>query len=338
MKKILIIRFSSIGDIILTTPVIRAVKQQLGAEVHFLVKKRFKAVLEANPYIDRLHLIDKEVAEVLPALKAEGFDLIIDLHKNIRSFQVKRALRTKSVAFDKINLEKWLMVNFKMDRLPNKHIVDRNLEMLAPWGVQNDGQGLDYFILETEEVDIPAFFGRFPTIMPYLDVQEGKEIPYIAFVTGAAHATKRLPSSKIITICEKLEVPVVLLGGPDEEEKGDTIAQAAGRHVVNACGKLSLNESASLVRQASKVIAHDTGLMHMAAAFGKEIISVWGNTIPEFGMYPYYPEGLDRNTSIEVKGLKCRPCSKIGYKKCPKKHFKCMMDIDEGKVLKALND
>ncbi len=336
MKKILIIRFSSIGDIILTTPVIRVVKQQLGAEVHFLAKKRFGAVLKANPYIDQLHLIEKKVAEVLPALKAEGFDLIIDLHKNIRSFQVKRALKVKSLAFDKINFEKWLMVNFKINRLPDKHIVDRNLEILAPVGVQNDGKGLDYFIPPEEEINIPTFFGRFPTIMPYLDVQEGKEIPYIAFVTGAAHATKRLPVSKIIDVCKKLKKPIVLLGGPDEAEKGDEIVQNAGPHVVNACGQLTLNGSASLVRQAEKVIAHDTGLMHMAAAFGKDIISVWGNTIPEFGMYPYYPEGVERNTSIEVKGLKCRPCSKIGHKKCPKKHFKCMMDIEEDEIVKVV--
>lgn len=336
MKKILIIRFSSIGDIILTSPVIRAVKQQLKAEVHFLVKKRFRSVVEANPYIDHLHVIDKKVSEVLPALKAEGFDLVVDLHKNLRSFQVKRALKAKSLSFDKINFEKWLIVNFKINRLPDKHIVDRNLEILAPFGVKNDGQGLDYFIPASEEVDIPTFFGRFPTIMPNLDVQEGKEIPYIAFVTGAAHATKRLPASRIIDVCKRIALPVVLLGGPDEAEKGDFIAQAAGPHVINACGQLTLNGSASVVRQATKVIAHDTGLMHMAAAFDKEIISVWGNTIPEFGMYPYYSGGIDRNTSIEVKGLKCRPCSKIGYKKCPKKHFKCMMDIDVNKIIEAV--
>lgn len=338
MKKILIIRFSSIGDIILTTPVIRAVKQQLKAEVHFLVKNRFRAVLEANPYIDHLHGIEKKVEEVLPALKEEKFDLVVDLHKNLRSFKVKRALGVKSVAFNKINLEKWLIVNFKINRLPKKHIVDRNLEILQDLGVRNDGLGLDYFIPAESDVDIPVFFGRFPTILPHLDVQEGKEIPYIAFVTGAAHATKRLPTSKIIDICKKISLPVVLLGGPDEAEKGDIIALEAGSHVINACGQLTLNESASLVRQARKVITHDTGLMHMAAAFGKEIISVWGNTIPEFGMYPYYSEGIDHNTSIEVKELKCRPCSKIGYKKCPKGHFKCMVNIDEEQVIKALAD
>ncbi len=334
--KILIIRFSSIGDIILTTPVIRTAKKQLGAEVHFLTKARFRSVLEANPYIDQIHVIDKKVGEILPGLKEEKFDLIVDLHKNLRSFQVKRALGVESVAFNKINLAKWLIVNFKINRLPDKHIVDRNLETLAHLGVQNDGKGLDYVIPSGSEVDIPTFFSRFPTIKPHLSVQEGKEIPYIAFVIGAAHATKRLPTEKIISICKEINKPVVLLGGPDEAEEGRRIVEGAGHHVVNACGVLKLNESASIVRQAEKVITHDTGLMHMAAAFEKEIISIWGNTIPEFGMYPYYPEGIDKNHTVEVKGLSCRPCSKIGHQNCPKGHFKCMKDIDEQQILARL--
>lgn len=332
--KVLIIRFSSIGDIILTTPVVRALKKQLNAEVHYICKRKFSAVLQANPYIDRLHTIEKKVGEVLPRLREEKFDLVVDLHKNLRSMQVKMGLGGKSVAFDKINMEKWLMVNFKIDRLPDKHIVDRNLEILSGWGVKNDGQGLDYFIPPESEVDIPHFFSRFPTIMPHLIVREGKEIPYIAFVIGAAHATKRLPDVKIASICQKIGLPVVLLGGPDDAEAGRRVAEQAGAHVVNACGQLKLNESASVVRQAQKVITHDTGLMHMAAAFRKEIISIWGNTIPRFGMYPYYPEGMQKNKTMEVSGLKCRPCSKIGYKKCPKGHFKCMEEINEEQVVR----
>ncbi len=334
--KVLIIRFSSIGDIILTTPVIRAAKKQLGAEVHFLTKTRFSSVLQANPYIDQLHLIDKKVGQVLPQLKKEAFDLVVDLHKNLRSFQVKRGLGVKSVAFDKINLEKWLLVNFKINRLPDKHIVDRNLATLAHLGVKNDGEGLDYCIPNESKIDIPVFFSRFPTIKPYLNIQEGKEIPYIAFVIGAAHATKRLPADKIISICQRIDQPVILLGGPEDAEKGAHIAKKGGAHIINACGLLKLNESASVVRQAEKVITHDTGLMHMAAAFRKEIISIWGNTVPEFGMYPYYPSGMDKNHTVEVKGLSCRPCSKIGYQKCPKGHFKCMQNMDEGQVLAYL--
>lgn len=316
MKKILIIRFSSIGDIVLTTPVIRCLKQQLGAEIHFLTKKRFQQVVDPNPYIDQVHAIDKQVSEVMPQLKRVAFDHIIDLHRNLRSWQVKMALRAPSHSFDKLNGQKWLMVRFKINRLPKVHIVDRYLATALPLGIKKDGKGLDYFIPEVDEVD-PA------TILP------ANAKGYIAFVIGAAHATKRLPESKIIAICKKIAQPVILLGGPGEKEAGESIAAAAGEHVINTCGSLRLHQSASVVRQADKVISHDTGLMHVAAAFQKEIISIWGNTIPEFGMYPYYGTQPNRNTTQQVSELSCRPCSKIGYQSCPKGHFKCMMEQEE---------
>jgi len=339
--KILIIRFSSIGDIVLTTPVIRCLKQQLGAEVHFLTKQSFRAVLAANPHVDKLITIRKEVTEVLADLKKERYDYVIDLHHNLRSWRVKRALGAKAYSFDKINWQKWLIVNLKINRLPQVHIVDRYLDTVKPLGVTNDGKGLDYFIPPEEELVVGSSSWQLavgaeesshpppPEADKHLPILPSPNLPFIAFVIGAAHATKRLPTDKIISICKKIKQPVILLGGPDDAERGTQIAQAAGAHVLNACGKLKLNQSASVVRQAWRVITHDTGLMHIAAAFQKDIISVWGNTIPEFGMYPYYPEGVDRNKILEVKDLPCRPCSKIGYDQCPKGHFKCMREMEE---------
>ncbi len=323
MKKILIIRFSSIGDIVLTTPVIRCLKQQLRAEIHFLTKQSYRAVLEANPYIDRLFTIQKKVSEVLPELKAEKYDYIIDLHKNLRSLQVKWQIPGKSYSFDKINLEKWLMVRLKIDRLPHVHIVDRYMATVAALGVKNDGKGLDYFIPEEAEVSLGNIDQTDENLLALSQIQP---TAYTAFVIGAAHNTKRLPTDRIVEFCQKITQPVVLLGGPDEREEGDQIARQAGPHVINTCGLLKLNQSASMVRQAARVISHDTGLMHIAAAFRKEIISIWGNTIPEFGMYPYLPSG-DRGTMLEVKGLSCRPCSKIGFSECPKGHFRCMREV-----------
>jgi len=326
MKKILIIRFSSIGDIVLTTPVVRCLKKQTGVEVHYLTKQAFQAVLMANPYIDKVWIFRKEVTEVLPQLRAEGFDVVIDLHRNLRSLRVRLALwGIRSYAFNKLNFEKWLMVNWKINRLPDRHIVDRYIDTVRPLNVVNDGAGLDYFIPAEDEVDAAAFLqALLPAGLPPL--------PYIAFVTGAAHATKRLPEAKIIAVCRLLQHPVVLLGGPDEAESGARIASAAGPHVVNACGALKLNQSASMVRQSARVISHDTGLMHIAAALGKDLVAIWGNTIPAFGMYPYYPVGVNRNTNVEVLGLPCRPCSKIGFSECPKGHFRCMQDISEAEV------
>lgn len=320
--KVLIIRFSSIGDIVLTTPVVRCLKQQLDADIHYLTKKSFQSILHSNPHIDKVFAIQKKISEVLPALKAERYDYVIDLHGNIRSAQVKFALSKKSYTFDKLNWQKWLLVNFKINRLPDIHIVERYLATVKSLNVRYDGKGLDYFIPPEDEVNMAELLPNFDRT-PY----------YIAFVIGAAHATKRLPQEQIIAICKKIQLPIVLLGGPEEAEEGRAIAEASGAHVLNTCGQLKLNQSASVVRQAWKVITHDTGLMHIAAAFQKDIISIWGNTVPEFGMYPFYAGAEQRNSTVEVHGLPCRPCSKIGYKKCPKGHFNCMRRISTDAVV-----
>lgn len=320
--KVLIIRFSSIGDIVLTTPVVRCLKQQVkDVEIHYLTKASFKDLLVANPYIDRIHIMEKDVAEVVPALGAEKFDLVVDLHKNLRTRSVKRKLGVKSTAFNKLNPEKWLMVNFKIDSLPRVHIVDRYLETVEHLGVKKDNKGLDHFIPKGEEIEkstLPASHRN----------------GYVAFAIGAAHATKRLPEHKIIEICDGLGMPIILLGGQDEVETAKRMEESIGGQVLNMVGQVTLNGSASLIQQANSVICHDSGMMHIAAAFQKNIVSVWGNTIPEFGMYPYMPGHSDRVHIVQVKGLSCRPCSKIGFDKCPKKHFKCMEQIDVGEVLR----
>ena len=329
--KILIIRFSSIGDIVLTTPVVRCLKQQTGAEIHYLTKKSFEKILLSNPYIDRVFSINKNISEIVEILKSMHYDCIIDLHKNLRTQQLKRALSTKSYAFDKLNVEKWLMVNFKINILPQKHIVDRYLATIAPLGVKNDNAGLDYFIPVEDEINIATMLPHFTS---------NTNTPYIAFVIGAAHATKRLPVEKIIAICNKIKHPILLLGGKEDAANGDLILSQSNSYILNLCGKLNLNQSASVVGQAHKIITHDTGLMHIAAAFRKDIISIWGNTVPEFGMYPYLPtsngNAIFKSEIFEVKDLSCRPCSKIGFDKCPKGHFRCMNEINtEGVALAA---
>ena len=319
MVKFLIIRFSSIGDIVLTTPVVRNLKQQVeDVEIHYLTKKQYAGILETNPYVDKVHVLDESFSELIPKLRAEYYHYVIDLHKNLRTLRVKRALRNTSFSFNKINWEKWLMVNLKINKLPNLHIVDRYLDTVKVFIEENDLKGLDYFIPQKDEVDITSLPENFHT-------------GYIAFAIGAQHATKKLPDEKIISICKKINKPIVLLGDKHDSIVAAKVVNKVGVKIYNACGKYNLNQSASLVKQAELLITHDTGLMHIAAAFKKKIISVWGNTIPEFGMSPYLSgEGSE---IIEVKGLKCRPCTKIGFSKCPKKHFKCMNEISEDHIV-----
>jgi len=315
--KFLIIRLSSIGDIVLTTPVIRCLKQQVpGAEVHFLTKKQFIPVVSANKWIDRVHGFEN-ISHTLRLLKENEFHYIIDLHNNLRTALIKSRSNVISFSFNKLNYEKWLMVNFKKNLLPDVHIVERYIETLKIFDVVNDNQGLDYFIPPDDELDAD-------------ELPESFQNGYLVFAIGANHATKRLPDNKIITICKEINLPVILAGGTGDVPSGDNIADSCGPLVLNLCGRYNINQSASLVRQAAVVISHDTGLMHIAAAFKKKIISIWGNTIPAFGMYPYMAD--DDSAIFEVGGLSCRPCSKLGFENCPKKHFRCMKDQDETEI------
>ncbi len=320
MKKVLIIRFSSIGDIVLTTPVVRCLKQQLdGVEIHYLTKTQYRPVIEDNPYISRIFTIQHKIDEVLFDLNKEDYDYIIDLHKNFRSQGVLFKLQKSSSTFKKVNFKKWLIVNLKINRLPDIHIVDRYLKAVEFLGIKNDETGLDYFIPKKDKVEITSLPGLF---------QNG----YVGWTIGGNHNTKIYPVEKIIQVCREIKYPVILLGGKEDLEKGEEIKKAIGDRIFNACGKFNINQSASLVQQADKIITNDTGLMHIASTFKKEIISLWGNTIPEFGMYPYMPGDENKSTILEVKNLKCRPCSKLGYKKCPKKHFDCMNQIDTSSI------
>ena len=310
--KILVVRFSSIGDIVLTTPVVRMLKTQLNTEVHFLTKAPYVSLFKNNPYVDSVFQINKSINEVISDLKTENYDYVIDLHSNLRTQILKLKLGVSAKSFNKLNWEKFLLTNFKTNILPDVHIVDRYLDTVKFLGITNDNKGLDFFLSDADKVDL----NEFPN-------------DYVAIVIGGQHATKILPTAKIISICKKLNKAVLLIGGPDDKARGDEISKASG--AINTCGNHSLLQSAFLIKNSAYVISHDTGMMHIAAAFKKKIYSVWGNTIPEFGMYPYLS---DKNSKmIEVKDLNCRPCSKIGYDKCPKGHFKCMQEIDENQFL-----
>ncbi|MBV6642978.1 MAG: glycosyltransferase family 9 protein [Cyclobacteriaceae bacterium] len=327
--KILILRFSSIGDIVLTTPVIRTLKTQLeDAEIHYATKAAYASILTSNPYIDKLHLLDNSLGQLISALKKERFDVIIDLHNNLRTRRVTWSLVVKTYRFEKINVAKWLMVNFKWNRLPNKHIVDRYMDTTSALGVKMDSLGLDYFIPEKDEVELEW-------------LPETHRQGYAVFVIGGKFPTKRLPVERMIELCDRINKPIILLGGKEDIENANRIEDFFRRPegneeveevlielgkkalIYNACGKFNFNQSASIVKQAQWVFTHDTGLMHVAAAFKKKVYSIWGNTIPAFGMYPYRTKFI----VFENNKIKCRPCSKIGFQKCPKGHFKCMKEV-----------
>ncbi len=203
--------------------------------------------------------------------------------------------------------------------MPDVHVVDRYFETVKSLGVKSDGKRGDFAIPASEEVK--------------LDMEQ-----FVSVVIGAKFGTKQLPLEELIKLIEKIDGPVVLIGGPDDKELGDEILERTEHpKVLNSCGKYSILGSASILKQSRVVVTNDTGMMHIAACFDVPIVSIWGNTVPELGMYPYRPNDSASFSIHEVKGLKCRPCSKIGYATCPKGHFDCMMKHDIGAIAKKFN-
>lgn len=320
--KILIIRFSSIGDIVLTSPVVRCLKQQLSScELHYLTKVHFQQILEANPAISKIYAIEKDVKEVIPALKAERYDVIIDLHNNIRSRQISAALKTKTYRYDKQRIKRFLLTQFKINLL-NNHVVDRYFTAVTPLHVINDGKGLDYFIPEKDNVTMQQ--------MPFTHLAG-----YCVIVVGAKHFTKQIPMVKLEELCSKIKIPILLMGGPDDVYMGLQLENMDPFKISSACGRYNINQAAAVIKRAKYVITPDTGMMHIAAAFNKRIISIWGGTEKRLGFTPYL---MNNTTSVIIENnqLSCRPCHKHGLDKCPKGHFKCMMDLDMQKVVDVL--
>ncbi len=309
--KCLIIRFSSIGDIVLTSPIIRCVKNQIkDIEIHFLVKERYAHIITYHPSITKIYTFYTHIKEILPALQEEKYDILIDLHKNYRSYYVRQSLNTATYSFRKLTIRKLLCTQLHYCFLPSKHIVDRYFEGLKQLHIQNDHQGLDFFIPSNTTIVLPDI------CKPY----------FIAIVVGASYYTKKIPLSLLQDICKLISYPIVLLGSTEDEDTSQSITKLYPNRIWNACGIFNIYQSALCIKQASLVISSDTGLMHIAAAFKKNMITIWGSTIPEFGMYPYYGDHHNiLHQSFEVNNLSCRPCNKIGKNSCPKKHFKCML-------------
>jgi ADP-heptose:LPS heptosyltransferase len=324
--KFLVIRFSSIGDIVLTTPAIRCLKQQVAnAEVHFLTKENFKTVTEGNPYIDKFFYFKNNLNALIYELKLEQYDYVIDLHDNFRTKRIAWALNAKLLTYQKERFEKFLLTKFHINKMSGRHIVDRCIDTLASLGVVNDGLGMDYFIpsgceIKMEDLPVPHMVG------------------YVAIVIGASYYTKKLPIHKLQALCEKLVYPIILVGGKEDFKEAEAIASVDPIRIYNACGKFNLHESADLVRKSKLVISHDTGLQYIACAFNKPVLAIWGGTSPLLDVEPYYALGnKDRYQNFLVEGLPCQPCSNFGTRTCPKKHFKCMENQDIAAITIAAN-
>lgn len=320
--KILIIRFSSIGDIVLTSPVIRCLKNQIiDAEIHYLTKEPYAEIVKNNPHITKVYTIKEYTDEILPLLQTETYDYIIDLHDNIRSRQVCSKLKTTVFRYKKQRLQRFLLTKFKIDTLKN-HVVDRYFSAVKSIHVINDGKGLDFFIPEQDHLGADK--------LPFTHIAG-----YAVIAIGTKHFTKTIPLYKLEELCSGISIPIILLGDMQDAYRGTQLEKIDNFKIYNACGKFSITQSASVIQRAKFVITGDTGMMHIAAALNKRIISIWGGTNKRLGFYPYQNSSAN-SVLIENSAITCSPCSKHGLSACPKGHFNCMNQLDMQKVISVI--
>ncbi len=323
--KFLFIRLSSMGDILLTSPVIRSIRAKFpNSEIHFLVAKQFKDVLLGNPNIDKLLIYDKSksMSEILQwknkLISDFGkYDYVIDLHNNLRSKIFRKNLAAKIYSIPKRRLHKLALVNFKRSPFKAIHVVDNYFKAVQQLEVYPDSGGLDI-------TQSPNF-----TIFKYFTKSDTK---IIAIAPGAAHFTKRLPSQKYIEIINLLnqsgDFSFVLIGGLADKELCNTIQESASGQIINLSGELSISETAKAIGESDLLITNDTGVMHIGAAVQTPLIAVFGSTTPSLGFSPY-----NCIHQIIEANLPCRPCTHIGLKECPKRHFNCMNLIESQNVV-----
>lgn len=316
--KVLIIRLSSIGDIILTSPAVRYAKQNLGAEIHYLTKKAYADLLVKNPNIDKLFLYEGNLNKNIFELKAENYDYIFDLHNNLRSWIIKFRLRVKSRTLSKNNFQKWLMVKFKT-KIAIQHIIQRYIHTISKGQIPDFDDKMEFY------------YKHDPKLQEFYNLPE----KYYVISLGAMHNTKRMPVDLITRIISETDQKVVLIGGKDMLAEGKAISCKFTNKVLNLCGMLSIWQSAQIIENSVLVLTSDTGMMHLAAALNKETHVIWGNTVPEFGMYAYYGKNKSKTYNYEVK-LPCRPCSRIGFDKCPENHFNCMLTQDQNHIISGI--
>lgn len=325
-KKILVLRFSSIGDIVLTFPVVAALKAAYpDCQIDYVTKPAFRHLLEACTGLSHIFTLEGSIRELRKDINFQSYDTVLDLHNNLRTLLLTAFSGAKVYKYPKNNWNKWLLTRFKIKQERRQHVVERYLSTLKQaFGLEVLAPENPYDIPESEQFSIQDATGFAPA-------------KYVTFAIGAQFATKRLPTDLMIKLLQKMEHPLVLLGGKEDQQTANEIVAAlGGQKVVSMVGQLNIHGSAWLVKNAAALLTHDTGLMHIGACFEVPIHLIWGNTVKDFGMYPFRLE-QENCFQYEVENLKCRPCSKIGFQNCPKGHFACMRQQDLDFISTQLN-
>lgn len=325
-KKVLIIRLSSIGDILLSTPFLRVLHQRFPkTQIDFILKKQYLDLLRTNPYLYNIFAYDtnsgwKGLKHIKRQINRQHYDLIIDIHKNFRSIWLRQVKNADVVTHRKYVFKRFLLVklglNYYKETIP---VYKRYINSMAYFGVRDDGNGLEFYLDQHENKKIQH-------VLNHKGYKKDKRT--ICIAPGAGFVTKRWLPEYYTVLAQKLidecDVQILLLGDHHDRPVTNQIEQGVTGPVINLAGELTLMESACALNAGKLVVTNDTGLMHLATALKKKTVAIFGPTVRELGFFPYGKQSI----VIENRSLKCRPCTHIGRDRCPAKHFKCMKDIE----------
>ena len=310
INRVLIIRLSSLGDILLVTPFIRSLKIQFpSVKIDMIVRKEYSDAIKLNTNIDQKFYYfrnDDENKNLITNLSKENYDLIIDLQNNLRSKKIISSLNVKAVKFKKSSWQKFLLVNFKINRLKDTPQIPVRYAKTIP-DIRLDNKGIDLF---TDKI-------------PSKKISDKNNL--IGLCPGARHFTKRYPKEYFIELGKLLVNKgyiIVLFGGRIDKDLCAEIANEIPGS-IDLSNEDDLLQTASDMKNCLAIVCNDSGLMHVASSAGTKVIAIFGSTVKEFGFTPYNCQNL----ILENNSLSCRPCSHIGKDHCPKRHFKCMNEI-----------
>jgi len=332
-KKFLIIRMSSIGDIVLCTPLFRVLRGTYpDARIDFLVKERFAELVDNNPNITNIILFDdskgfSELRKLKKKIQDTQYDYFVDIHGTLRSFYLRHFSKSSKIFHIKKNrIKREILVYTKRNRFHSIiSMRDRIFNAVNQLNLKDDGGGPELYIPDELKQKMKLVLESHP-------VADARIL--IGLCPGAGFFTKRWPQEYFLELGKllvgKINAGLILLGGKEDIEIGKSIEKRMNNKVFNACGKYSLLESAALMEHCNLVVTNDSGLMHFAEALKKKIVAIFGSSVEEFGYFPYYAESI-----ILQKDVPCKPCSHNGRNRCPVNHFNCMRKIFPESVLQA---
>jgi len=332
-QKILVIRLSSIGDILLTTPLLRNLRKRFpDAGIDFVVKKQYIDLIDNNKNIDRIYSLDtsqgfRALKELRKQIVSNSYDLIIDIHKNFRSYYLRSFSGAEVVTFPKFRIKRFLLVKFGINLY--KEIIpvyQRYMLAVAKFGISDDGQGLDFFPTEKAKSEIR-------TALKQAGLKPEKLT--VCLAAGASFETKRWPAEYYRKIAKRFvtekDAQIILCGDENDRAITRPIADELAGHGFDFAGRFTLMQTACVLEHCDLVITNDTGLVHLATALKKKTVAIFGPTTKELG---FFPTGKFVRV-VEHPDMPCRPCTHIGSKKCPKGHFRCMKELPPDQVWEA---